>query len=63
MDIIQDMDWDLLRRQKQWLLCKTAEGSENAAGLLNLLDNLQDQAVRQGVDPLLVFGTLDGSAD
>jgi hypothetical protein len=59
MDIFQEMDWDLLRQQKQWLVCKSIEGSQNAAGLVILLDNLQDQAVRQGADPLVVFGTLD----
>ena len=57
-ELIRDIDWDLLRVQKTWLLCRASEGSENAAGLVNLLDSLQDLAVREGVDPLEVFGTL-----
>jgi len=44
--------WTLLRQQKEWLMRQ--EGPE-AEGLVNLLDSLQDQGVRQ-FGELLVFG-------
>lgn len=38
------MDWPLLRSQKRWLV-EQAAYSEEAEGLLNLIDRIQDQAV------------------
>lgn len=52
MELFKSIDWDLLRQQKMWLL---QHDSEMAYGLLNLLDNLQDEAVVCGVDKDLVF--------
>lgn len=52
MELFKSIDWDLLRQQKMWLL---QHDSEMAEGLLNLLDNLQDEAVLCGVDEDLVF--------
>lgn len=57
MELLNNMDWDLLRTQKQWLIVHAYEHqSVIAAGLTNLLDEIQDQAVKNGVDPLVVFG-------
>jgi hypothetical protein len=39
------IDWAMLREQKQWLL---NFNDEQAAGLVYLLDALQDQAVESG---------------
>lgn len=51
--LYDDMDWDLLRKQKQWLV---NIGGAHADGLLCLLDAIQDQAVERGVSELEVFG-------
>ena len=60
MLLIHNIDWDLLRQQKAWLLAQSIQNqSEMATGLLHLLDNLQDEAVRLGADDLLVFGGKD----
>ena len=58
------VDWAALACQKRWLL-RHAETSEEAAGLVHLLDALQDAAVdRTGVPDAVVFPTLDqGEAD
>lgn len=49
------IDWSALARQKQWLL-QHAAGSEEAAGLLHLLDAIQDAAVdRAGIPEKIVF--------
>lgn len=53
------VDWTALARQKRWLLSH-AEMSEEAAGLVHLLDAIQDAAVdRAGVPEVIVFPTLD----
>ena len=44
VDLINSIDWELLRTQKQWLL-KRPESNKIAAGLVNLIDSLQDLAV------------------
>lgn len=48
-----NIDWGLLRLQKAWLICQ--EG-EQAAGLLHLIDFLQDRAVAEGIPEEVVFG-------
>jgi hypothetical protein len=49
------IDWTLLARQKQWLL-EQASTSDEAAGLLHLLDAIQDAAVDMaGVPKAVVF--------
>lgn len=53
MDFMENMDWNLLRAQKSWLL---NQASEHAFGLLHLLDAIQDEAVLGGIDESLVFG-------
>jgi hypothetical protein len=40
------VDFELLRQQKAWLLCHS---SDEAEGLLGLVDAMQDQAVAAGV--------------
>ena len=40
--VIAGIDWDRLREQKRWLV---EQGGVEAAGLLNLIDSLQDFAV------------------
>jgi hypothetical protein len=48
------MDWRLLRKQKQWLM---EQHCEEAEGILNLIDTLQDYAIDEmGVDEYVVFG-------
>lgn len=42
MRIICGIDWDRLREQKRWL---REQSGEEAAGLMNLIDSLQDFAV------------------
>jgi hypothetical protein len=54
---LENIDWANLRQQKLWLLAQT---SEEADGLVNLLDNLQDYAVdvlEHGEDT--IFGVRD----
>lgn len=51
------IDWELLRQQKEWLL---QHSCEEADGLLELLDVIQDQAV--AANPALeseVFAEID----
>jgi hypothetical protein len=49
------IDWALLARQKRWLL-EHARASEEAAGLVELLDTIQDAAVdTAGVPEATVF--------
>ena len=57
--LIEDIDWELLRKQKRWLLewydIPTAT-PEEACGLLHLLDAIQDFAVDvMGVSEKEVF--------
>jgi hypothetical protein len=57
------MDWALLTRQKRWLL-EHAQASEEAAGLLELLDAIQDAAVDiAGVPEAIVFPVKDNSEE
>ena len=44
--VYRDIDWTLLREQKQWLV---NQSGHHAAGLLGLLDSIQDTAIRLGV--------------
>ena len=55
MNIVQSLknvDWQLLRKQKEWLI---SVDHEHAVGLLNLLDVIQDIAAEQLGDDV-VFG-------
>ena len=45
-DILNKMDWGLLKEQKAWLLKKK---SEKAQGLVCLIDALQDAVVEDGL--------------
>ena len=52
------IDWNLLSKQKEWLL---QQPSEEAAGLVEMLDWLQDHAVdREGIPETTVFPTMNG---
>lgn len=53
MELMENMDWALLRAQKSWLL---NQESDHALGLLHLLDAIQDEAIRLGFDEETVFG-------
>jgi hypothetical protein len=54
MTFLKYMDWALLRKQKQWLMERECE---EADGILNLIDTLQDYAIDEmGVDEYVVFG-------
>lgn len=51
---IEKIDWCLLRKQKEWLL---NQENENAAGLVHLIDRIQDEAVDNGdASEIEVFG-------
>ena len=51
---IGKIDWDMLRQQKAWLL---NQDNENAVGLVNLIDHIQDEAVDNGdASEIEVFG-------
>lgn len=51
---IGKIDWDMLREQKSWLL---NQDNENADGIVNLIDRIQDQAVDNGyASKIEVFG-------
>ena len=51
---IGKIDWDMLREQKSWLL---NQYNENAEGLVNLIDRIQDQAVDNSyASKIEVFG-------
>lgn len=53
-NIFHKIDWELLRKQKQWLI---AQSSEEAEGLLNFVDSIQDYAVDNWiVEEKTVFG-------
>lgn len=45
-DLIQNIDWKLLQKQKLWLLSQECVESD---GLLSLLDAIQDFAVDSGL--------------
>lgn len=51
--LYDNMDWPLLRTQKDWLI---NIGGSMADGLICLLDVIQDQAVVAGVPESVVFG-------
>lgn len=52
--VIKSIDWELLRRQKEWLI------TNNADGLLSLIDALQDAAVADNIATKSeVFGCLE----
>jgi hypothetical protein len=54
MAIPKGTDWELLRRQKLWLL---GQDNELATGVVHLIDAIQDEAVDGGeFDKKLVFG-------
>lgn len=42
------IDWALLRQQKEWLVNYTDDDHAEIDGLINLLDTLQDLAVESG---------------
>jgi hypothetical protein len=52
-----NVDWALLRKQKQWLVRMESmlKDSDEATGLLGLLDDLQDEATKVLGDDV-VFG-------
>jgi len=53
---MKDINWDLLRTQKEWLL---NNGDDEAMGLTHLLDAIQDAVVAEGiVTEEEVFGTV-----
>ena len=59
---LDNVDWDLLREQKEWLVEEATETighAENpfAKGLLSLLDDIQYQAAEQ-LGTQIVFGEL-----
>jgi uncharacterized protein (DUF58 family) len=57
------IDWGLLAKQKEWLV-RQSETSEEAAGLVELLDWLQDVAVDEyGMSEETVFPGLEGAAE
>ncbi len=57
------IDWNLLAKQKQWLLGH-AQTSPEAAGLVELLDWLQDTAVDKfGLPEGTVFPGIDRDAE
>jgi len=54
--LMKDINWDLLRTQKEWLL---NNGDNEAMGLVHLLDAIQDAVVAEGiVSEEEVFGTV-----
>lgn len=55
MVTIDNIDWEMLRQQKEFLL---NHGCDDAMGLANLLDIIQDNAVKQGYTVNEVFGDL-----
>lgn len=56
MITLKNIDWALLREQKEWLL---NNGSNEAMGLAHFLDFIQDDAVaNQGFTQEEVFGDL-----
>lgn len=57
-EFVHSIDWALLRKQKSWLL---QQNSEEAQGLLALVDAVQDYAVDEMfIDQSMVFGVLIG---
>lgn len=49
-----NIDWELLREQKQWLI---NQSSEEAQGLLHFIDHIQDYAVDNWIiEEKTVFG-------
>lgn len=55
-EVISNMNWDLLRKQKSFLW---NNGSDAALGLVHLIDAIQDAAVEDGfASKLEVFGEL-----
>lgn len=60
LDVVRRINWKELRAQKRWLIAREDEHDE-AGGLLNLLDHLQDAAIEDGVAPAAVVnGTRRG---
>jgi len=54
MNCIKYIDWELLRRQKAWLL---EQNHHHANGLVHLIDAIQDEVVESGVrTEVEVFG-------
>lgn len=51
---INNIDFELLRQQKEFCL---NHGGDEAMGLAHLLDYIQDKAVEQGYSDDEVFGT------
>lgn len=59
-EFLASIDWAALRRQKSWL---AAQRTDQAEGLLSLLDGLQDLAVDSyGVPEATVFAMRPGVA-
>lgn len=58
---VANMDWTLLREQKELLQYLVATGiqgrqTEYLEGLVHFLDHFQDRAVEVGIDESIVFG-------
>lgn len=53
MKFVLNIDWQSLRDQKLWLL---QQDCKEASGIVNMLDDIQDQAINRGLSELEVFG-------
>ncbi len=58
-EIVQRIDWKMLRRQKLWLLDQSSKPSHIATGLICLIDAIQDAALLDQIaDEDTIFGSL-----
>lgn len=59
-DVVKSLDWEMLREQKSYLwneACNDRENGDICAGMVNLIDALQDAAVADGIaTEIEVFG-------
>lgn len=56
-EFISRINWRLLAEQKEWLL---NDGSDEAIGLINLIDAIQDYAADElGIDENIVFNNIN----
>lgn len=56
-EFIKNIDWELLREQKEWLL---NNGSDEAMGIAHLIDAIQDYAADElGIDENIVFNNIN----
>lgn len=57
--VVFNINHDLMKKQREWLLEQASNGSEEADGLTNMIDSILDAAWDDGILPETVGSLVD----